>query len=580
MEFNLYDVVAAVAAAYPERESMVFGSRRLSASELIGRANQFGHALLGAGLTVSRERSALGRHESGQPHVAIYSRNRQEHIEALIGCFSARAVPLNVNYRYLAAEVRFLFDDASVGAVVFTSEFAPVMADVIANMVTRPRLLVQIADESGHPLLGGAQWFDELLAGQPTHAPDVHRSPDDLYGLYTGGTTGLPKLVLWRQADAFPPLFGGRRPDSSEWDSVEEIVAASGGGVRHMPVAPFMHAAGQWPAVRALVAGTTLVVPSLSATFDARQFVDIVECENVAQTNIVGDAFIWPLVDELRRRPRDILSLKRVGTGGAAASPRARQALLAVLPHIEIYETAGASETGALLAHSTKAGGPFVSGSFTLLPRACVLSEDRTTVLTGGSDEVGWLAATKRVPLGYLGDAAKSAATFPIIDGVRFSLPGDRVLLRADGLIDLLGRDSGVINTGGEKVFAEEVERALLAHPSVYDAVVCARPSERWGTEVVAIIAADGQATDAAIGDNVRAHTRFRKPSFGCRACSAVPTARLTWPGPVVSLKRVPWSIRRARSAQGERGRRTWSWSCERSSRGERARHHCSPSRR
>jgi 3-oxocholest-4-en-26-oate---CoA ligase len=505
MEFNLYDVVAAVAAAHPDRETMVFGSRRLSASELIGRANQFGHALLEAGLTVSRERSALDRHESGQPHVAIYARNRQEHIEALIGCFSARAVPLNVNYRYLAAEVRFLFDDAAVGAVVFASEFAPVMADVVAQMATRPLLLVQIADESGHPLLKGARWFDELLAGQPTHAPDVNRSPDDLYGLYTGGTTGLPKLVLWRQADAFPPLFGGRRPDSSEWDSVEQIVAASGGGVRHMPVAPFMHAAGQWPAVRALVAGTTLVVPPLSATFAARHFVDIVEREHVAQTNIVGDAFIWPLVDELRRRPRDLSSLKRVGTGGAAASPRARQALLTVLPHIEIYETAGASETGALLAHSTKAGGPFVSGSFTLLPRACVLSEDRTTVLTGGSDEVGWLAATHRVPLGYLGDAAKTAATFPIIDGVRFTIPGDRVLLRADGLIDLLGRDSGVINTGGEKVFAEEVERALLTHPGVHDAVVCARPSERWGAEVVAIIAADDHATDAAIGDAVRA---------------------------------------------------------------------------
>jgi 3-oxocholest-4-en-26-oate---CoA ligase len=504
MEFNLYDVIAAVASAFPDRETMVFGSRRLSAGELIGRANQFGHALLAAGLTVSRERSVLARHESGQPHVAIYSRNRQEHIEALIGCFAARSVPLNVNYRYLAAEVRFLFDDASVGAVVFASEFAPVMADVVAQMANRPRLLMQIPDESGHPLLPGAQWFDELLAGQPTHAPDLDRSPDDLYGLYTGGTTGMPKLVLWRQADAFPPLFGGRRPDSSEWDSVTEIVAASGGGIRHMPVAPFMHAAGQWPAVRALVAGNTLVVPPLAATFDARQFVDIVERENVGLTNIVGDAFIWPLVAELRDRPRPLSSLKRVGTGGAAASPRAREALLEVLPQIEIFETAGASETGALLAHATKAGGPFVSGAFTLLPRACVLSEGRTTVLTGGSDEVGWLAATKRVPLGYLGDAAKTAATFPIIDGVRFTIPGDRVLLRADGLIDLMGRDSGVINTGGEKVFAEEVERALLTHPGVYDAVVCARPSERWGAEVVAIIAADDHATDAAIGDTVR----------------------------------------------------------------------------
>jgi 3-oxocholest-4-en-26-oate---CoA ligase len=504
-EFNLYDVIAAVASAHPDREALVFGSRRLTAGAVLRRANQFAQLLLAHGLAVMRERDQLEPHESGQPHVAIYSRNCQEHIEAMVGCFGARAVPLNVNYRYRAGEVCYLFDDASVPAVVFASEFAPVMAEVVQQMTTAPTLLVQIPDESGHGLLPGALWFDDAIADYPDSIPDVARTPDDLYGLYTGGTTGMPKLVLWRQADAFPPLFGGRRADGREWESIDEIVAASGGGLRHMPVAPFMHAAGQWPAVRALVSGSTLVVPPVTTAFEPRQFVDLVEQEEVVLSNVVGDAFIWPIVDELRERPRALPTLKRIGTGGSAASPRVREALLELLPRVEIYETAGASETGALLAHSTRAGGPFVSGAFTLLPGACVLADDRSQVLATGVNEVGWLAAAGRVPLGYLGDAVKTAATFPTMDGLRYTIPGDRVLLRSDGLVDLLGRDSGMINTGGEKVFAEEVERALVMHPGVHDAVVCARPSARWGSEVVAVVSADDAIDDDAMRDTVRA---------------------------------------------------------------------------
>jgi 3-oxocholest-4-en-26-oate---CoA ligase len=505
-EFNLYDVIAAVASAHPNREALVFGSRRLTAGAVLGRANQFANLLVDHRLVVTCERARLAHHESGQAHVAIYSRNCQEHIEAMVGCFGARAVPLNVNYRYRAGEVCYLFDDASVPAVVFASEFAPVMAEVVQRMANAPTLLVQIPDESGHALLTGARWFNDAIADHPNSSPEIARTPDDLYGLYTGGTTGMPKLVLWRQADAFPPLFGGRRADGREWESIEDIVAASGIGLRHMPVAPFMHAAGQWPAVRALVSGSTLVVPPVTVAFEPGQFVDLVEREEVELSNVVGDAFLWPIVDELRARPRALPTLKKLGTGGAAASPRARKALLELLPHVEIYETAGASETGALLAHSTRAGGPFVSGAFSLLPGACVLADDRTRLSDAGESEVGWLAAAGRVPLGYLGDQTKTATTFPTMDGVRYTIPGDRVLLRADGLVDLLGRDSGMINTGGEKVFAEEVERALVMHPGVHDAVVCGRPSERWGSEVVAIVAADDAVEDDAIRDTVRAH--------------------------------------------------------------------------
>jgi 3-oxocholest-4-en-26-oate---CoA ligase len=527
VEFNVYDVVAEVAKAHPDREALVFGDRRLTAAAFMGRAHQFANVLLAAGLTVRAERDALHRHESGQPHVAVYLRNCAEYLEATIGSFAARSVPLNVNYRYVANEVGYLLNDGAADAVVFASEFAPVMAGALGGLTRRPVLLLQVDDGSDIALLDGAQWYEAVVAAASTDAPAVTRSPDDLYGIYTGGTTGRPKVVLWRQADAFCPLFGGRRPDGTEWTSIEEIVAAAAGGFRHMPVAPFMHAAGMWPAMRSFVAGNTLVVPPISVTFDAGAYLDLLAEERVEFTNIVGDAFVWPIVDELRIRPRAMPDLRRISTGGAGASPRARAALVGLLPHIDIYETVGASETGAQIAHRTTSSGPFISGAFSLLPRACVLSEDRTRLLepvapavvhsvhrpnaagdldvrAGPLGEIGWIASRVRVPLGYLGDAVKTAATFPIINGDRYSVPGDRVWLRPDGLVDMLGRDSGMINTGGEKVFAEEVERALLTHPSVRDAVVCGRPNKRWGSEVVAIVSLNDEVTDSALRDVVR----------------------------------------------------------------------------
>jgi 3-oxocholest-4-en-26-oate---CoA ligase len=502
VEFNLFDVVSAVAKAYPDREALVFGDRRLTAGDFLDGVHRFADVLLAAGLQVRNERAMLANHESGQPHVAVYLRNCPEYMEATIGCFAARAVPLNINYRYVASEVAYLLNDGAADAVVYASEFAETVASAVAALDRAPTLLLQVDDGSHAGLLPGARWYHEALA-----RATVTRAPDDLYGIYTGGTTGRPKVVLWRQADAFCPLFGGRQTDGNEWDSIEQIVVAAQGGARHMPVAPFMHAAGLWPAVRSLVAGNTLIVPPLAARFDADAVLDVLEAEQVQYTNIVGDAFIWPVVDALRRSPRALSTLRRVSSGGTAASPKARAALLELVPHLEFYETVGASETGAQIAHLTTGSGPFVSGSFTLLPRASVLAEDRTRTLDPAADgdaKVGWIVSSVRVPLGYLGDAAKSAETFPVMDGRRLAVSGDRVRLRGDGLVDLLGRDSGMINTGGEKVFAEEVERSLLTHPAVHDAVVCGRPSERWGSEVVAIISCRVPVSDGVLQETVR----------------------------------------------------------------------------
>lgn len=504
MEFNIYDVIAAVIAEYPDRESIVCGDRRCTSGEFLERANRFGNGLLDAGLGLRRERDSLERHESGQAHVALYLRNCPEFMEAMVGSFGARAVSFNVNYRYLADELAYLLNDARAAVVVFHAEFAPTMAAATPALVGQP-LLIQVPDGSGVELLPGAWWYEDFLAAALPVTPPVERSPDDLYMIYTGGTTGMPKGVMWRQADAFGPLFGGRRPDGTEWDALDEIVAAAAvGGTRQLPGAPLMHAAGQWPAIRVLVSGNTIVLLPPSSRFDANEFVDVLDAERVSVTNIVGDAFIWPVIDSLLASPRALPHLQRIATGGTTASPRARRALSELLPHVSIYETCGSSETGAQLAHESRGGGSFVAGSFSLLPNACVLAEDRGRRLTTDDNEVGWIASSHRVPIGYLGDAVKTAATFPVIDGLRHSIPGDRVTLRVDGLVDMHGRDSGMINSGGEKVFAEEVERALQGHPGVRDVLVVGRPSQRWGNEVVAVVELIAEADDASLD----AHTR------------------------------------------------------------------------
>ena len=502
MDFNVYDVVAAVASNHPQREAIAYGERRLSFARFIERANRFANGLLAAGMRPWAERSALAAHESGQAHVALYLRNCPEYIEAMVGCFGARAVPINVNYRYVADEVAYLFDDASISVIVFQSAFSSVVGEVVAKLNTRPALLLQVDDGSDEHLLDGAHWYEDWLTTNAPVTPPVDRTADDLYALYTGGTTGMPKGVLWRQGDAFVPLFGGRRADGTEWRDLDEIVAAAtaDGSMRLLAGAPLMHAAGQWPAMRSLVGGHTLVLLPDAGRFDAAAFARTLDVERVTNANVVGDAFLWPFIDELDRVPRALPHLRRIATGGIAASARAKQALLQRLPHIDVLETAGSSETGAILGHESHTVDDVAAGTFRLLTSGRVLSEDRSRVMAPGDDEIGWLAAFARVPIGYLGDPIKSAATFPVIDGVRYSVPGDRVAFRADGIVELHGRESGTINTGGEKVFAEEVERALLEHAAVRDVVVCGRPSARWGSEVVALVVLDAAA--AAIVDD------------------------------------------------------------------------------
>jgi fatty-acyl-CoA synthase len=498
MDFNLAQVHEAVSAAIPERECIVWRDRRLTYGDITDRTRRLANHLISAGLGAHTERSSLAGHESGQDHLAIYLHNGNEYLEAMIGAYKARVAPFNVNYRYVAEELRYLLTDSGSRAVVYHSAFAPTLAEVLPD-VPSLSVLLQVADESGNPLLPGATWYEDALASASAEHPDVAWSPDDLYILYTGGTTGMPKGVLWRQADIFVGALGGRdQATGQEWPDLDTLVAAaSNGGTRLLPAPPFMHGAGHWLSFNAFASGNTVCINDDTARLDPDDVWRTIEREKVNILLIVGDAFGRPLVEQLEAAgvSYDLSSLVAIVSGGAPLNATLKDRLLAALPSVMIMDAVGASETGSQMAHLSAAGQKASTGTFTPGPGACVVSEDLTRVLEAGHEELGWLAQRGRVPLGYLGDPDKTARTFPVIDGERYSVPGDRARLTADGMIELYGRDSVTINSGGEKIFAEEVEQAIAHHPDVADVVVAGRPSERWGQEVVAIVAVRSGAT-------------------------------------------------------------------------------------
>jgi 3-oxocholest-4-en-26-oate---CoA ligase len=514
MEPNLAELSEAIASAIPERECLVWRDRRLTRRELAERTHRLANHLLGRGLRVRRERRELAGWESGQHHVALCLYNAPEYLEAMLGCFQARAVPVNVNYKYTAAELVPLLRDARARGLVYHASFAPTVAEIRSELPEMD-VLLQVDDGSGARLLPGALAYEAALAEASPARPDVAWSPDDLYILYTGGTTGRPKGVLWRQADIYFAALGGRRPDGRETSSLDEVVSrAVKGGLRYMPTAPFMHAA-HWVAFDALHGGHTVVLQDETRRLDAASILRTAERERVNVVLIVGDAFARPLLDELRRGSYDLSSLKVVGSGGAVLDAATKAELLAALPEgVKVIDTVGSSETGTQASHASVRGRA-ASGRFRANPGACVLSADRTRLLAAGEDEVGWFAQSGRVPLGYLGDRAKSEETFPVVGGVRYSIPGDRARLGADGSVEVLGRDSTTINTGGEKVFVEEVEQAIKRHPAVRDAVVCGRPSELWGTEVAAVVQlrSGASATAAELAEECRRQlARYKVP--------------------------------------------------------------------
>src|ERR1700742_1862950 len=299
----------------------------------------------------------------------------------------------------------------------------------------------------------------------------------------TGGTTGRPKGVLWRQSDIYVSSMVGADHESAQ--EIHDKVRASG-GAPWFAVSPLMHAAGMWTAFSAVLAGTPVVLYDTGKTLDPRSVWETAEREKVGLMTMVGDAYAAPLVAEVQRQNYDLSSLFGIGTGGAATNPRYQRALLELLPQITLINGYGSSETGNMgFGHSR---GDTRTDTFTLREGGLVLAEDYSHFLAPGEQQVGWVAREGRIPLGYFNDPDATRKTFPEVDGKRVVISGDRAALEADGTLRLFGRDSLVVNTGGEKVFVEEVEEVLRAHPAIADALVVGRPSERWGEEIVALI--------------------------------------------------------------------------------------------
>ena len=488
-EFNLGRVFETVAEQVPEREFIIAGAKRFTYSESLDRVRRLASVFASHGLGVHQERDQLDGHQSGQDHIALALYNGSEYLEGMIASYLARCAPFNVNYRYVGEELKYLFEDSGVKAIVYHASLAPVIAQVLATMEHPPTLLLQVPDDSGEALLDGALDYETALADADPAGPGRVGTPDDLYILYTGGTTGMPKGVLWRQHDIFMAAMGGRKIGS--WEIVESYDALKNNAINGMALKvlllpPLMHGAAQWASYMMICEGATLVTVSNPRSLDPVDVWKTVEREKVNTFTIVGDATMRPLLDELDKNSYDTSSLYAIGNGGAALTATVRSMIHERLPNVLISDSVGSSEAGAQM--STNSASDEAVGSFKPGPGTVVVSEEFTAVLEPGHDGNGWLAQEGWVPLGYLGDEAKSKKTFPVIGDKRYSIPGDRARVGADGVIELLGRDSVTINSGGEKIFAEEVEGALVAHPSVIDVIVTGRPSERWGQEVVAVV--------------------------------------------------------------------------------------------
>ncbi len=501
---NLATIIEAVAALNPDAECLVQGDRRLTWRQMTDRTRRLADVLRKHGLGCHEERSELSGWESGQDHVALYLFNCSEYMEGMLGAFKARCVPYNVNYRYVDEELVYLLNNADTRAIVYHASFAPNL-ERIRSQVPGIALWLQVEDGSGEALLPGALDFEAALAGAESKAPEG-LTADDLYMLYTGGTTGMPKGVLWRQEDIFyGALDGLRKPQSI--DEILEFARTLGSTQRVMPAPPMMHGGGHWGALSCWINGGCVVLQSNTRTLEPDDVWSTVEREKVNAMLIVGDAFGRPLADQLKKKSYDLSGFAMLSSGGAILTAALKEELLESLPHITLVDGLGSSETGTQAVQVSRKDFTQTIGKFDVSPNNQILSEDLSRVLGPDSVEVGWIAKAGFVPLGYLGDPEKTAKTFPVVDGVRFSIPGDRAHYGEDGKMTLLGRESVTINSGGEKIFAEEVEQALKHCEDVYDAVVVGTPNERWGNQVTALVRL---REGAAANDDALAETASR----------------------------------------------------------------------
>jgi acyl-CoA synthetase (AMP-forming)/AMP-acid ligase II len=485
--FNIADLFEHTVDSVADREVLVIGDERRTYRQLEERANQLAHHLAEAGIGAG-------------DHIGVYGSNSVEWIEAALAAYKIRAVPVNVNYRYVEEELRYLFDNADLKAVVYDRELAP-RVEAVRGELPLLRHLIHIDDGSGADVdaaliaLDSVPFETAMASGSPERDFGP-RSPDDHYVLYTGGTTGMPKGVVWRHEDVFYALGGGidaytNERVADEWTLAEKAKAVEA-PLRSLNLPPLMHGAAQWGFLRFAFEGNLVV---MLRRFDPHEVWRTVERERINNLSITGDAMARPMIEALDDLggpdALDLSSLFVLASTAVVFSPTVKDRYLELLPHLMIVDAIGSSETGANGMRvagkgdtKNRGGGPTVQAA-----RDAVVLDEQLNEIPPGTGQPGRLARRGNVPIAYYKDPERSAATFVTApNGDRYALAGDLAILEDDGSITLLGRGSQCINSGGEKIFPEEVESALKAHPAVFDAIVVGVADERWGQRVAAIV--------------------------------------------------------------------------------------------
>ncbi|MBL7487570.1 AMP-binding protein [Frankia sp. AgB1.9] len=495
---NFAGIFELIADAVPDRLFLVAGEVRLTYAEMDGRADRAARLLREAGVGPG-------------DHVGIYAMNRAEWVEVMIACLKLRAVPININYRYVAAELSYLLDNADLVSIVVDERYLATLEAALPGIATVRSVIVlpDGASPSTAPArgraLGGCAVMDYESEPVDGAAVRVPRSGNDPFVTYTGGTTGMPKGVIWRSEDLFFASTRRPLPDGSIPRRVEDLLAhTSSPPVVTLTLAPLMHGTAQQGILTAFAAAGTAVLWT-GREFDASQVLRLAATERAVSFAVVGDSMAAPILDALGADPDryDLSALATLISAGAPLSEGVRERVRTQLPHVVIRNVYGGTEVGHTGTEVSSAGRP---RRFRLSADACVL-DDMLRPIQPGSPAVGRIARSGRIPVGYYKDPAKTAATFPTDpDGTRWAIPGDLARVEEDGTVLLLGRENTVVNTGGEKVFPDEVEEALKGHDGVADAVVIGAPDARFGERVVALVVArGGRALDVSA---VKAHCR------------------------------------------------------------------------
>ncbi|MFE7774942.1 acyl-CoA synthetase [Streptomyces sp. NPDC057445] len=505
MEYNLADLFESVVDVVPDREALVYvdhpgtgAERRFGYAELDAAANRIAHHLAGAGL------------KPGE-HLGLHLYNGVEYLQTLLGCLKARIVPVNVNYRYVEEELVYLYRDADLAALVFDAEFTERVAAAVPQ-TRKLRHLVRVGPSpDGAPALDCPSYEEAAASGSPERGFGP-RSADDQFIIYTGGTTGMPKGVMWRQEDLFFAGLGGGAPTGEPVKRPEELaerVAAAGDGITFFPTPPLMHGTSTLTAFIAFNFGQRVV---LHRKYVPEEVLRTMEKERVTSVSLVGDAMLRPLIDALNGplKGTDLSSVFSVSSSGAIMSETVREQFRALAPNVLVLNNFGSSESGF---NGTATDDSGEDRGFRLRVNARTQVVDPVTYEPVAVGEPGRIAQRGHVPLGYYNDPGKTAETFFRKGEERWVLLGDMATVDEDGIVTVLGRGSQCINTGGEKVYPEEVEQALKAHPDVYDALVAGVPDEKWGNHVAAVVQLQEGAGTLDL-ESVQAHCRTRLAGY------------------------------------------------------------------